>query len=78
MTNNKLSKKLIQLLEVKNKYHDLLKEVEKEIEKRYGYYPSEIDNDDFIDSYHYQGGKAMTLKDLDNSMKESIQTKQKE
>ena len=76
MTDNELSKKLIKLIEVKNKYHDLLKEVEKEIEKRYGYYPSEIDNDDFIDSYHYQGGKAMSLKNLDFSMKESIQTNQ--
>jgi len=68
MTDKKFELLLTELTILNIKYKDALEIVEDEIKRRYGKFPSEIDNDEWIDSYHVGKGK-MTLKQLDKSMK---------
>lgn len=67
MTDRQFQKILDTLTDAHRNYLDLLKLAEDEIIRRYGVHPSEIDNDEWIDSYH-QGLGHMTIKQLDESM----------
>lgn len=67
MTDKQFQKILDTLTDAHRNYLDLLKLAEDEIIRRYGVHPSEIDNDQWIDSYH-QGCGHMTIKQLDESM----------
>lgn len=67
MTDKQFQKILDTLTDAHRNYLDLLKLAEDEIIRRYGVHPSEIDNDEWIDSYH-QGLGHMTIKQLDESM----------
>lgn len=67
MTDKQFQKTLDTLTDAHRNYLDLLKLAEDEIIRRYGVHPSEIDNDEWIDSYH-QGLGHMTIKQLDESM----------
>jgi hypothetical protein len=51
MTNKQYNTLLDRLAKANAKYHSLLKEAEEEFKNRYGYYPSEIDFDFWIDTY---------------------------
>ena len=67
MTDKQFQKILDTLTDAHRNYLDLLKLAEDEIIRRFGIHPSEIDNDEWIDSYH-QGLGHMTIKQLDESM----------
>jgi hypothetical protein len=67
MTDKQFQKILDTLTYAHRNYLDLLKLAEDEIIRRYSVHPSEIDNDEWIDSYH-QGCGHMTIKQLDESM----------
>lgn len=68
MTDKQFQKILDTLSLARNNYLELLKVAEKEIINRYGVHPSDIDNDEWIDTYH-QGNGRMTVNELDESMK---------
>ena len=68
MNDKQFQKILDTLTDAHRNYLDLLKLAEDEIIRRYGIHPSEIDNDQWIDTYH-QGCGHMTVKQLDESMK---------
>lgn len=68
MTDEKFQQLLDNLSAVNSKYKSLLKQAEKEIERRYGYNPSDVDNDEWIDTFHVSTG-TMTVKQVDDSMK---------
>lgn len=71
MTDKTFKKVLIALYRARKNYLELLKLAEDEIVKRYGVHPSDIDNDEWIDSYH-SGNNMMTIEDVDKSMKNHI------
>jgi hypothetical protein len=71
MTDKQFQKILDTLSMAHKNYVDLLKVAEDEIVKRYGVHPSDIDNDSWIDMYH-QGCGHMTVKEVDESMKDHI------
>lgn len=71
MTDKQFQKILDTLAYSRRNYLDLLKLAEDEIIRRYGVHPSDIDNDQWIDSYH-QSCRRMTVEQLDESMMEHI------
>lgn len=73
MTDKTFKKVLIALYRARKNYLELLKLAEDEIVKRYGVHPSDIDNDEWIDSYH-SGNNMMTIEDVAKSMKNHIKT----
>ena len=68
MTDAKFQLLLDKLSVAHRNYRAYLDAAEEEIKRRYGVYPSEIDSDQWIDSYHYGCGH-MTVEQLDDSMK---------
>lgn len=68
MTDKQFQKILDTLAMARNNYLELLAIAEKEIVKRHGAHPSEVDNDQWIDSYHV-GCRRMTVKEVAESMK---------
>jgi len=68
MTDKQFQTVLDKLSVAHRNYLAYLEAAENEIIRRYGVNPSEIDNDQWIDSYH-QGCGHMTVKDVDESMK---------
>lgn len=73
MKNHIVNKKLKLLYRAKNKYHALLKEIEEEIKRRHGYTPSDVDFEEFIDTYHYSENKEMTIQEIDEGMVHCIE-----
>lgn len=51
------------------KHKELLKQLEAEYEKRYGANPSEIDDDYFIDTFHYGSGNRIILSKMKENAK---------
>ncbi len=68
MTDKKFQIILDTLASAHKNYLDLLKVAEDEIFRRYGVHPSDIDNDQWVDSYHQSCGH-MSISQLDESMK---------
>lgn len=65
----KMSDKTLQKLMDKTykaclQHSELVIELEKEYKNRFGNYPSDIDDDFFIDSFHYGNGKLITVKEM--------------
>ncbi len=71
MTDKQLQKTLDKLSAANMEYKKLLDLAEDEIVRRFGIHPSEIDNDEWIDSYHYGCGH-MTVEELNESMRVHI------
>lgn len=46
-----------------------LDKLEKEYERRFGYDPSSVDDDFFIDTFHYGSGSRVTVKQMTESAK---------
>jgi hypothetical protein len=55
MNDNQFQKALDKATKKLNEYHSALKIVENEYYRRFGVYPSDIDDDDWIDSMHVTG-----------------------
>lgn len=47
-----------------------LKKLETEFEARYGFNPSDRNMDAWIDSFHYNPGNRVTIKDVDQWVKD--------
>lgn len=62
MTDEKLQELINSTIEHKIKYHDKLVLLEAEYTKRIGFNPSDIDDDYFIDIFHYAQGGKVTVK----------------
>ena len=62
---------LDRLSTAKKNYDILLESAEKEYKKRFGNYPSDVDDDSWIDTFHIVGGK-MTVKEVGESAKKRI------
>ena len=56
MTDKQFKKKLDVLQRHFNRYYELLLVCEAEYEKRFGYNPSELEDDFWIDQFHVIGG----------------------
>jgi hypothetical protein len=55
MNDNQFQKALDKATKKLNEYHSALKIVENEYQRRFGVHPSDIDDDDWIDSMHVTG-----------------------
>jgi len=64
MTDKKLQELMNATIRLKLKYQSKLELLEQEYERRFGYNPSEIDDDNFIDTFHYAQGSDMTVAKL--------------
>jgi hypothetical protein len=69
MTNNQFNKLLLRLANANSKYKKLLEEAEDEFKRRYGNFPSDIDFDSWIDSYHVATG-FMSAEEIENEYNE--------
>lgn len=72
MTDKQFQLKLDALAKAMRKYRILLEECEAEYGKRYGYYPSDIDDDGWIDNYHIGPPKALKVKEVEENAKGSV------
>lgn len=63
MNNSKFQSKLTSLAKANLKYKNLLNECEDEYHRRFGFYPSEVDDDAWIDTYHVGTG-SMTVEQV--------------
>jgi len=72
MKNYQVNKKLKQLFKAKVKYQRLLNEVESEIKKRHGCTPSDVDLDNYLDTYHFNFDIEMTIEEIDKEMRQCI------
>jgi len=68
MTDKQFQTVLDKLSVARRNYLAYLEAAEEEIVKRYGVHPSDVDNDQWIDSYH-QGCGHMTVKQVEDSMR---------
>ena len=72
MKNSQINLKLKQLFKAKVKYQRLLNEVESEIKKRHGCTPSDVDLDNYLDTYHFNFDIEMTIEEIDKEMRQCI------
>lgn len=63
MTDNKFQKLLDHLAKTNREYKDTLNEAEEEYKRRFGKYPSDWDDDTWIDTYHVGAGN-MTVEQV--------------
>ena len=73
MTDPQFEKLLARTAKAQRKYNSLLILCEQEYERRYGSYPSDVDDDSWIDSLHGAGGMAneLTVEEVDKGAKMS-------
>ncbi len=69
MSDKQFESKLKTLHFSLQKHKKLLLETEDEYKRRYGVYPSEIDDDTWIDAFHYGNCPLPSLKEIDDSAK---------
>lgn len=67
MTNKGLQKLMDDTYKARVHHRALLQRLEEEYEKRYGYDPSSVDDDFFIDTFHYASGGKITVKQMDEN-----------
>lgn len=67
MLKQSFQKELDKLAKLNSKYKKQLKFVENKIKKEFGFYPSEVDCDSFIDSYHTGCGN-LSIEQLNEDM----------
>ena len=68
MNNLTFKRKLDRLSLANEKYKKLLNECEDEYKKRFGHYPSDIDDDGWIDTYHIGIG-SMSINTIEENAK---------
>jgi hypothetical protein len=64
MTDDKLQILINKTIKSKTEYYHLLDKLENEYIRRFGHNPSETDDDNFIDVFHYNQGDSMTVKQM--------------
>jgi hypothetical protein len=64
MKDTKFQEIIDKTLRAKQRYFSLLQKVEDEYKKRFGFDPSDIDDDFFIDTFHCKQGYIMTVKEM--------------
>jgi hypothetical protein len=64
MTDEKFQKLIDQTIKQKLRFFALLEKVENEYERRFGYNPSDVDDDNFIDTFHMPQNDAMDVATL--------------
>jgi hypothetical protein len=64
MTDKELQKLMDDTYNACVHHNRLLKELEEEYEKRFGFNPSSVDDDFFIDTFHYGSGSRITVKQM--------------
>ena len=74
MTDSAFQKLLLRLAKANAKYKELLEQAEEEYNDRYGCFPSDHDNDQWIDSF-CTGTGYMTVEEVKSSAKTHNETK---
>lgn len=69
MTDKKLKELMDLTIEVRNSYHNTLQVLEEEYKKRFGHYPSDVDDDYFIDTFHYGRSGKISVADMTDKAK---------
>lgn len=69
MTDEKFQKLIDQTIKQKLRFFALLKKVENEYERRFGYNPSDVDDDNFIDAFHMPQNDKMDVATLTEKAK---------
>lgn len=69
MDNRKLQELMDQCYQAGLKHKRLLEQLEAEYEARFGSNPSDVDDDNFIDTFHYCTGERMTVKQMTKGAK---------
>lgn len=64
MKNEKLQQLIDDTIEAKINYFALKDKLVKEYERRFGYIPSQVDDDFFIDTIDYPQGNSMTVAEM--------------
>lgn len=74
MTDKEWEAKMLECHAKLQEHFKLLEEITEEYEQRYGASPSDIDDDYFIDTFHYGTGKV-SLKDVKKHAERRIKQK---
>lgn len=69
MTDKQLKKLMDKTLILAIKHRETLRLLESEYFKRFGHNPSEVDDDFFIDTFHYGNGGLVTVEQLTDNAK---------
>jgi hypothetical protein len=64
MTDKRLQKLMTKTIEQKLKFFGLIDKLENEYIRRFGENPSQMDDDNFIDTFHLGQGNEMTVEKL--------------
>ena len=64
MTDKKLQLLINNTIKHKLIFFNFLDELEREYEVRFGFNPSDVDDDSFIDVFHMRQGCEMTVKEM--------------
>lgn len=72
MTDKEFQLKLDALAKAMRRYRILLEECEAEYGRRFGYHPSDIDDDSWIDNYHIGPPTALTVQYVEENAKDSV------
>ena len=74
MTDLQYKALLERTMKAKVKYFSLRKRIEKEYEKRIGAYPGDIDDDNFIDRFHYPGNYDIDVNQIMETAKDRYES----
>lgn len=74
MTDSQYKLALDTCLRRKIKYKQALERIEKEYERRFGFTPSDLDDDYFLDTFHYQS-EDYDFEDLIGSAESALNIK---
>lgn len=69
MTDKKLKELMDLTIEVRESYIATLQALEDEYKKRFGNYPSDVDDDYFIDTFHYGRSGKISVADMTEKAK---------
>ena len=64
MKDNKFQELIDLTISSKEYYYEFLEALEEEYKRRFKNYPSEVDDDAFIDTFHQKQGNKMSVEDL--------------
>jgi hypothetical protein len=73
MRDSDFTKLIKKAANLANEHREAVAKIDEESTERYGYYPSEIDCDEIIDSINY-GAKSMSAEEFGRCMREGIKT----
>lgn len=69
MTDKQLQTLIDQTIKQKIKFFALVDRLENEYENRFGFKPSDADDDNFIDTFHMRQGNEMSVEQMTNEAK---------